>query len=315
VADVSIIVCTRNRADVLAACLASIEAAASACPSVETELVIVDNGSTDGTADVLRTWRKSTSLATHMLFVERPGVSRAKNTGIAAASGNILVFTDDDCRFAPDYVTKLAQAYAGADGPVLRGGRVELGDPCDLQFTIKTSAEPQEYREEIHPGGFAHGCNLTITRSVIDLVGHFDTRFGPGSSIGAGEDTEFLYRAYRAGVRILYDPSMLIFHHHGRRDVAEVRRLHDAYNVGNGAVYAKHGVHAPGVLRHLFWDFRNGFYEYWGGPLFNEEFRLRHHGKVWGNLRGALRYWFSGRCDDHIQKALQPPRVAKDVNS
>jgi glycosyltransferase involved in cell wall biosynthesis len=58
--QVSIIVCTRNRADVLPACLKSIEAAVAASPAIETELIVVDNGSTDSTAAELRAWQQTT---------------------------------------------------------------------------------------------------------------------------------------------------------------------------------------------------------------------------------------------------------------
>ncbi len=180
--DITFIVCTRNRKGSLERCLASIERAATARPDIETEVVVVDNGSSDGTGDFLCEWAGQTSVPLKSIYIEEPGVSRAKNEGIREASGNILVFTDDDCCVAGDFVSKLVLAYSEDNRPVLRGGRVELGDPQDLPFTIKTDIVSQEYREPTHPGGFAHGCNLTISRSVVDLVGGFDVRFGPGSA-------------------------------------------------------------------------------------------------------------------------------------
>jgi glycosyltransferase involved in cell wall biosynthesis len=168
--QISIIVCTRNRADVLPACLKSIEAAVAAGPAIETELIVVDNGSTDSTVAELRTWQQTTSsLCCKVLFAEKPRVSYAKSCGLDQAIGRILVLRDDDCRLAPDYLTELVQAYDGDVGPALRGGRVELGDTRDLPFTIKTDLEPQQFTGG-NPGGFVHGCNLTMSRSVVEFV-------------------------------------------------------------------------------------------------------------------------------------------------
>jgi hypothetical protein len=77
-----------------------------------------------------------------------------------------------------------------------------------------------------------------MSRSALELVGRFDTRLGAGQPIGAAEDSDFVYRAHRSGVMVLYDPSIVVFHHHGRRDFAEVKLLQDVYNLGNGALYA-----------------------------------------------------------------------------
>jgi GT2 family glycosyltransferase len=131
-----------------------------------------------------------------------------KHCGLDQATGRIIVLTDDDCRLAPDDLTALVQAYDGDVGPALRGGRVELGDTRDLPFTIKTDLEPQQFTGG-NPGGLVHGCNLTMSRSVVELVGCFDTSLGPGQPIGTADDTDFVYRAYRTGVPVLYDPSML----------------------------------------------------------------------------------------------------------
>jgi glycosyltransferase involved in cell wall biosynthesis len=289
--QISIIVCTRNRADVLPACLKSIEAAASANPAIETELIVVDNGSTDSTAAELLAWQQTTSsLSCKVLFAAKRGVSYAKNCGLDQATGRIIILTDDDCRLAPDYLTELVRAYDGDVGPALRGGRVELGDTRDLPFTIKTDLEPQQFTGG-NPGGFVHGCNLTMSRSVLELVGRFDTSLGPGQPIGAAEDTDFVYRAHRAGVPVLYDPSIVVFHHHGRRDLARIKQLQTVYNISDGAIYAKHGVWDWRLLLHVCRNIRDGLREYFGGPLANEEFRLSHREILWSNLRGAIMFW------------------------
>ena len=295
--QISIIVCTRNRAESLPVCLNSIEQAAAANRAVEVELVIVNNASTDATAAVLQAWQKSTSVRCRVLLAEQPGLSHARNYGFEQATGKIIAFTDDDCTVAPDYLTQLERAYAADAGPTLRGGRVELGDPRDLPFTIKTDLAPQRFTGG-HPGGFIHGCNLTMSRSALELVGRFDTRLGAGQPIGAAEDSDFVYRAHRSGVMVLYDPLIVVFHHHGRRDFAEVKLLQDVYNLGNGALYAKHGLRDWKLLFRICRDIRSGLWEYFGGPLADKEFGLSHRKNLRGNLRGAMRFWLSSLGGD-----------------
>ena len=270
----------------------SIEQAAVANRAVEVELLIVNNGSTDATAAVLLAWQKSTSVRCRVLLAEQRGLSHARNCGLEHATGKIIAFTDDDCTVARDYLTQVERAYATDAGPALRGGRVELGDPRDLPFTIKTDLAPQRFTGG-HPGGFIHGCNLTMSRSALELVGRFDTRLGAGQPIGAAEDSDFVYRAHRSGVMVLYDPSIVVFHHHGRRDFAEVKLLQDVYNLGNGALYAKHGRRDRKLLFRICRDIRSGLWEYFGGPLADKEFGLSHRKNLRGNLRGAMRFWLS----------------------
>jgi glycosyltransferase involved in cell wall biosynthesis len=270
--QISLIVCTRNRAESLPACLNSIEQAAVANRAVEVELLIV-------------------------LLAEQRGLSYARNCGLEHATGKIIAFTDDDCTVAPDYLTRVERAYAADAGPTLRGGRVELGDPRDLPFTIKTDLAPQRFTGG-HPGGFIHGCNLTMSRAALELVGRFDTRLGAGQPIGAAEDSDFVYRAHRSGVMVLYDPSILVFHHHGRRDFAEVTLLQEVYNLGNGALYAKHGLGDWKLLFRICRDIRSGLWEYFGGPLADKEFGLSHRKTLRGNLRGAMRFWRSSLGGD-----------------
>jgi glycosyltransferase involved in cell wall biosynthesis len=293
-APISIIVCTRNRAESLRVCLNSIDQAVAANSAIQVELIVVNNASTDATTALLQEWQRSTSTLCKVVLAERRGLSHARNCGLERATGKIIAFTDDDCTLAPDYLARLQQAYASDVQPTVRGGRVELGDPRDLPFTIKTDLVLQKFTGG-HPGGFIHGCNLTMSRSALELVGRFDTRLGTGQPIGSAEDSDFVYRAHRSGVNVLYDPSIVVFHYHGRRDPDEVKQLQDMYNLGNGALYAKHGLRDWKLLLRICRDIRCGLREFFGGPLADEEFGFSHRDNLRGNLKGAMRFWFGAR--------------------
>ncbi len=81
---------------------------------------------------------------------------------------------------------------------------------------------------------------MTMRRALLERVGLFDEDFGPGSRVGSGDDTEFMYRVYVAGIAIDYVPDMTVFHHHGRKTRADGFKLWQRYSLGNGAHIAKY---------------------------------------------------------------------------
>ncbi len=289
--EISVLICTRNRASSLPATLASIEEAAKAATWPAIEVVVVDNGSRDTTPDVLRAWKDRSPLPIVLVQEARPGLSRARNAAVSASSGRILVFTDDDCVLGAGYFRELLAYTAQDTGPVIRGGRVELGDPADLPLTIKLKAQPESYVDSMHPGSFILGCNMTMTRNVVDRVGAFDELFGAGARFRAAEETDFLYRAHLLGIPIRYVPDLTVRHFHGRRQIADIKALNDGYAVGGGALYAKHTFTGGRLLKHLYWDMRKAARELVGGPVMNAELGLRYRSLVAANFRGYAGYW------------------------
>ncbi|MFN3512261.1 MAG: glycosyltransferase family 2 protein [Phenylobacterium sp.] len=315
---ISVIVATRNRAGQVAPALESIVAAAQGAPAVEVEVVLVDNGSTDETAAVVAAEATRCPLRVIPAMEPEPGLSRARNLGLQKATGDVIAFTDDDCRMTPAYFADLARHYRKLEGPFVLGGRVELGDPADLPFTIKTDDQPARLGGEVHPGGFVHGANMTAPREVFDLVGRFDVRFGAGGRFQSAEDTDFLVRARRAGVPVLYAPDMAVRHFHGRRTLAEVRKLSRAYQLGNGALLAKHWRADPMLLKHLWWNGRNAAAELFGGRLFDPELGISHRDVFLANLRGLALYAAQPRPKTALaQRSAQtsPDRAPQQVQS
>ncbi len=286
----SFIVCTRNRVEALDACIRSIEAACRSHATVRCELVVVDNGSTDGTPDRISRIAAASPMAITHAVETRPGLAVARNTAMAHARGRILIFIDDDCEVDVGYLRDLEHHCAGGGGGVIRGGRVELGNPADLPFTIKRSNVRERLTHEVHPGGFVLGCNMTMHREVALRVGPFDEWFGAGAPLLSAEDTDYLVRADRLGIPVEYVPDMVVFHHHGRRARAAIETLHCNYSFGNGALCLKHLRTAPWLLRHFCWTVRSAFGEIFGGARFDPVLHLSHWPIVFMNLLGALKF-------------------------
>ncbi|WP_267433697.1 glycosyltransferase family 2 protein [Sphingomonas sp. GM_Shp_1] len=277
--DVSLLICTRDRRDSLAATLASIVRAAEQARGVRLELIVVDNGSSDGTPSMVRYWATERGFTIRLLSEPRPGLSRARNMALAAARGRIIAMTDDDCVLHPDYLTRLIRAFAAFPAPVVIGGRILLGDPADLPVTVKLEDHPMTADPEGFPGGFVMGANLAFTADVRGLVGRFDERFGAGAPFRAAEDTDFLFRAQAAGIPIRYDPGFVVDHHHGRRREDEAVALLAGYGFGDGALYAKHLWTDRRIGRLIREDVRNLRMRFVGPvPAIRHfhAFRLRH---------------------------------------
>ena len=289
---VSLIVASRNRANDLRRCLASIECAAAHADNCE--IIVVDNGSVDETPAVIRQFCRGDRMPFRHCHEPRQGLSRARNLGLKNATGTIIAFTDDDCVLEEDFFAAMTAHWRDISEPALCGGRVELGNPNDQPFTIRTGDTIERFERSVHPAGFVQGCNFAFNRGVLDMVGEFDERLGAGSSFRAGEDTDYLIRADRAGARIEYTPAIVVHHHHGRSRLEEVRELNRSYALGNGALYAKHWHERQWLLKNFSWDLKC-FARMFLAP--HDRFSFKHkmlaETLIW-NFAGFLRYEFGG---------------------
>lgn len=232
----SIILCTRNRASRLTAALDAIVVAmkASTWPC---ELIVVDNGSTDQTATVLADWISRQEVPARSIVEPVAGLSRARNAGVRVAGGDVIIMTDDDCIMSPDYMVQVRELYWQE---AVIGGAVYKGDPEDKPVSILSDHLERNYDGRRKPSGFVIGANMTFSRSVFDRIGPFDEQLGAGTRFAGGEDSDFIFRAWRAGIPVKYRPQIFVHHFHGRRTKEEVDKLVHGYALADGAIYAKH---------------------------------------------------------------------------
>jgi glycosyltransferase involved in cell wall biosynthesis len=137
---------------------------------VDAEIVVVDNASTDNTSDVVKAWATACAFPVRLLFEPNKGLAVARNCGVSGSQGDLLAFTDDDCRLSPEYVVDLLRHDASDSGLILRGGRVELGDVTDLKLTVKTSRTMMQWHKRTNAarhenlGNCIVGCNMAMRR-------------------------------------------------------------------------------------------------------------------------------------------------------
>ncbi|MGH7646757.1 MAG: glycosyltransferase family 2 protein [Gemmatimonadaceae bacterium] len=255
--DVSLIVCTRNRREALARLLESLEHLVVP-REMRWELIVVDNGSTDGTPALLAS--PPGTLPVRTVREPVPGLSRARNAGLASAAGDLLLFTDDDCLPDPHWLAVVRDEFARAPALGMLGGRVELFDERDQPTTTRTSRERGQVSTAFNLDAII-GCNMAFRRSALATIGPFDVALGSGTGAGAGEDVDFVYRALRAGLRVEYSPDALVYHNHGRRTEAQARALKRAYTVARGALFCKYLLQRdrrilPRIQKDLRWHLR-----------------------------------------------------------
>jgi glucosyl-dolichyl phosphate glucuronosyltransferase len=220
--DVSIVVCTYNRASSLRLTLTALAAQSTSC-DIAWELVIVDNNSKDSTHSVVQAFIATSRIPARYVFVEAQGLSRARNAGIAESRADVVAFTDDDVDPATDWVYRIATAMHDADTDII-GGRIvprwSRMPPPWLQhrpalhgaLAIMDHSRPAEVVDARHVPG-VWGANMAFRRRVFNRVGVFDTRRGlVGTTLHRGEEIDLVGRALSAGCRAVYDPSVVVSH-------------------------------------------------------------------------------------------------------
>ena len=281
-------------------CLVSIDTAARNAAVCDAEIVVLDNGSTDDTSAEVRAWSSESYVPVVLEYEARPGLAVARNRGVAVARGDLFVMVDDDCNLREDYFVELLRLYVNTNEPVLRGGRVELGNSQDLPLTIKTETAARRWHLGVasarteNLGNCFLGCNFLMSRAVYARLGPFDENLGAGCLIPSGEDTDYIFRAYEAGMALEYVPNLVVFHHHGRRTAAEARKLWRNYMIGSGALYTKHLFKCPSLCLQAKWDLRGAIREIFSRRnLFLPEYNFSYIDKLACYGSGAVLYLYA----------------------
>jgi glycosyltransferase involved in cell wall biosynthesis len=191
--QVSVVVPTYNRAGLLARCLAALRS--QTLPAETFEVIVVDDGSSDGTGELLA---RETSPAWNLRVVRQDnrGPSAARNSGVAAARAPIIAFTDDDCLPDPRWLERIVRNFRERPELVGLGGRT---------ITIPEELTPlSHWVEDDLPYSFP-SCNLACSREALQQVGGFDERLYPN------EDWDITFALQGVGP-MHYDPEMIVIH-------------------------------------------------------------------------------------------------------
>lgn len=248
---ISIVIPVRNGARALEDCLR----AACAAASPGNEVIVVDDGSTDGSSKI------AARHPCRLLRLDRPrGASAARNAGAAAARGAILFFTDADCIVGPRTLPRAAAALDAAGPRAVIGGTYDT-QPFDPGFFPAFQAVFVNYHETRRPDDPDYVATHAMAIRTADFAasGGFDEQFLP-----ILEDVEFCHRLRRGGYRLLMDPKLLVRHSFGfgfsgsLRNAARKVRYWARYSLRNRDLLAdsgtaSRGLKAAGALAGLAW--------------------------------------------------------------
>ena len=213
--NISVIVPTFNRGASLQRLLASLDSL-ELPDSFHDEVIIVDNGSTDNTREILiQGKRKQNRFRFAVLKEETRGKSSAVNCGIRSAQGEILILVDDDVVLHPKWLVKHIECYRTTDFDAVQGrilpGVDPEGRPADPSRLREYNIPIVDHGDEVKEIRGLLATNISFKREVFEKIGFYNPRLGVGAS-GFGEDTEYSMRIRKAGFKIGYAPHAVVYH-------------------------------------------------------------------------------------------------------
>lgn len=228
---VSVVVCAYDAADTLEDCLSSL----AALDYPDYEIVLVNDGSHDATGEIARRHAR-TDGRLRVIDTPNQGLSAARNVGLAAATGEIVAYTDADVRADPDWLTFLMQPLLDAPDVVGSGGPnvVPADDPPIAQCVARAPGGPTHVLLDDRTAEHVPGCNMAFRRATLLEVGGFDPIY-----VRAGDDVDICWQLQGRGWRIGFAPAALVWHHH-RASVRAYWRQQVGYGEGETWLMAHH---------------------------------------------------------------------------
>jgi len=234
----SVLICTRNRPEDIELCLKSV----LACDHKSFEIIVVDQ-STDAKTEAVVNALPDSSERINYLRTSTVGKTRALNIGLEHATGSIIAFTDDDCEVPADWLTRIQTEFDSDPsldviiGPVLPApslvGRSDICVPCWV-FSDRRDMRADEV--------CGMGANMALRTDIfrrIQVSCRFDPHLGPGTSLPASEEGDFIYRIRRLGARAGLRPDIQVWHS-AWRSPEFWNTVIFGYAVGDAAFHLKH---------------------------------------------------------------------------
>ena len=279
---ISVIVCTYNGQRTIAECLDAL----MNLDYPEFDVIVVDDGSTDGVAEIANRYR------VNLIRTENQGLSRARNTGLAAARGEIVAYIDDDAYPDRHWLRYLAHAFDHSSHVGIGGPNIPPGDDGLVADCVACA-----------PGGPVHvlltdqeaehipGCNMAFRREALEAIGGFDPQFRI-----AGDDVDVCWRLQARGWTLGFSPAAMVWHHrrntvrgyykqqfhYGKAEADLERKWPEKYNAVGHLTWTGR-LYGPGFFDSLnWWGRRRIYHGQWGSALFQSVYHAPP--SLWASL-------------------------------
>jgi GT2 family glycosyltransferase len=220
---VSVVVCSYNGASTIAACLDSV----TQLSYPNYEVIVVDDGSTDETSVIAQHY------PVRVTRTENRGLSAARNTGLGAATGELVAYVDDDCMPDRDWLSYVALAFRSTRHAAVGGPNVPPPDGRVAACVARAPGGPTHVLVSDQEAEHIPGCNMTFRKDVLERLGGFDPQF-----IVAGDDVDICWRLQNGGWTIGYSAAAMVWHRR-RSSVRAYLRQQRGYGEAEGLLERK----------------------------------------------------------------------------
>lgn len=234
-------ICTHDRAELLDTCLGSL----GRQTEPPDEILVVDNAPSDArSAAVVDAHRSRLGDRLRRVVEPCPGLDVARNLALREARGEVVAFVDDDVVVDPHFCESQRSIWQGSPDAGAVTGQIlphELDTDAQVAFELRGgfrgarhplrwsgTDDPDNPIYPYSPGMFGAGANLAVRREVALRLGGFDEALDTGAPLPGGGDMDLCHRVLRAGLDLVYEPRIVVFHRH-RRDHAALRRQYDSW--------------------------------------------------------------------------------------
>jgi GT2 family glycosyltransferase len=268
---VSVVVCAYNSESTLRSCFDGLRA----LEYPDYEVIVVNDGSTDGTADIAREygWR--------LISTENRGLSNARNAGLQAATGEIVAYVDADAHPDPHWLCHLATAFMKSSHAGIGGPNIPpLDDGAAAECVANAPGGPIHVLLSDEIAEHIPGCNMAFWKSSLEAIGGFDPQFRI-----AGDDVDICWRLQDQGWTVGFSPGAVVWHHrrgsvrgylkqqfeYGKAEALLERKWPERYNRMGHLAWAGRVYGAP--LEKVLGGRWKIYYGTWGTGLFQSVYQ------------------------------------------
>ena len=264
---ISVVVCTHNGSRTIADCCEGL----GELDYPDYEVIVVNDGSSDTTESIARKFR------IRVITVNNGGLSRARNIGLHASTGQIVAYLDDDARPDPHWLKYVALSFADASVGGVGGPNIApAGDGWVADCVANAPGGPSHVLLDDQIAEHIPGCNMAFRKECLEAVGGFDAQFHI-----AGDDVDVCWRVQDRGWRLAFNPAAVVWHHrrnslraywrqqlnYGRAEAMLERKWPGKYNAAGHVPWAGR-LYGRGLIRSLHCLRSRIYHGTWGSAPF-----------------------------------------------
>jgi GT2 family glycosyltransferase len=238
---ISVVVCSYNGSATIGETLRHVRA----LDYPEFETIVVDDGSTDNVSEIAQEVG-----VTRLIRVKNGGLSRARNLGMKAASGEIVAYIDDDAYPDPHWLQHLAHTFMTTDFAAVGGPNLPPpGDGWIADCVANSPGGPTHVLFSDRQAEHIPGCNMAFRKTSLEAIGGFDSQFRV-----AGDDVDVCWALQRCGWKLGFNPAAVVWHHR-RNSIRAYWKQQKGY--GNAeALLERKWPEKYNIIGHLTWNGR-----------------------------------------------------------